>query len=183
MRRTLTGAGLAHARPPRGCDGGSRARSPLRVAPEAASLHREGYWQERSASSPFVSARPSQTNRELILPKHKSNHSEQTGKNGNPCFSDTLILSEQRFSFQHRDRPTVSHVARGLSRSTWKKVFCTEQVFFRLSGKGPRPSHSDPQGKSELSVQRPDRTFDQCHCRCHCLCLSPSTCSFASASV
>ena len=39
----------------------------------------------------------------------------------------------------------------------------TKRSFFRQSEKEPRPTHSGPQGKSALSVQRVDWTSDHCH--------------------
>ena len=71
-------------------------------------------------------------------PQQQGNHSEQTSKNGNQCFSDTRILSEPHFPLQFRYRPTSFQAARGLSRSTWKNHFCAEGGFFSPHREGAK---------------------------------------------
>ena len=48
------------------------------------------------------------------------------------------------------------------------RPFSAQSEFsFRQTGKGPRPTHSGPQVKLALCVQRFDWTSDHCHCQRH----------------
>ena len=116
------------------------------------------------ATTTYYSSSPKSLSADPLHDHGNSRHKtvEQNQQNGFPA---TLFHNGVTYHHSYdRSGPTFQD-ARACAGHT-RHFICMMRVL-RLTGKGPRPLYSGPQGKSDLCVQRADWTSDQCHCHCH----------------
>ena len=95
-------------------------------------------------------------------PKQQQATNHQKQQNGAPATLFNVTISSAGTDPLHSKRLEAS-----TNKPRQILSVCCEQ--FAKTGNGPRPMHSGPQDKSELCVQRDERTHGQCRCHCHCL--------------